>query len=188
MTDPLDTRAVTPDKVGDKPPVIDSAKARVLFGLLAKNASRAMACHAAKIKYTEFKRYMERGERQKDGEYRRFYEEVLWHEAWGEHELLMVIQEDAVKHKNVASARYLLERRYRNRWAQLPTAKAGTMPVLPSPTENVDTEIQLDVQERLARIEALKAIAAERQTKKLANAEPAEPLEVAVVEPPVEEG
>jgi len=108
---------------------------------------------------------------------------VLYYEAAAENILLGVLWEDAVQNKNVGTAKYLLERRFRRRWApRMDTSK--TVPLLQSPAEAQEMAVQLDADERLARIEALKAIAADRQAKRLANAKPVEPLEVAVVEPP----
>lgn len=181
--DPLE---ITPPNLPanvDKPPKIDQAKAKVVFGLLARNASRSVACAGAKFPYAEFKRAMARGERQKEGEYRDFYEAVLYYEAAAENILLGVLWQDAVENKNVSTAKYLLERRFRRRWAPKMDA-TRTMPALQSPAEVQELSVQLDVDERLARIEALKALAADRQSKRLAAAKPAEPLEVAVVEPP----
>lgn len=166
----------------DKPPKIDQGKAKVLFGLLARNAARSVACAGARIPYVEFKRYMARGERQREGEFRDFYEAVLFWEAAAENVLLNVLWEDAVDKKNTASAKYLLERRFRRRWAPN-VDPSRPIQAVPSPTDGHDLSAQLDASERLARIEALRAIASERQAKRLAGAEPLE-LEVAVIDSP----
>lgn len=171
-----------PDLNGE-PPVkaatlkIPEAKQRVLFGLLRRSAPRSTACRAVGLDYTTFRRYMDRGERQKEGEYREFYNNVVFAESMAEYELIGVIHTDAVENKNVASAKYLLERRHRQRWA--PDAGRSTPTPLTALNTPQDAGAALDAEDRLARIEALRVLAMSRSAKRLASAEPAE---VAVVD------
>lgn len=160
-------------------PAIDPLKARILFSLLRAGAPRMPAVRAARIDYTTFKRAMVRGEKQREGEFRTFYDEVLYNEAMSENELVLVLRADAVENKNVSTAKYLLERRRRSRWAvERYGTGNGFAPVADVAAQ--DAGVQLETEERLARIEALKALALQRQTRRLKDAEP---LEIAVVEP-----
>jgi hypothetical protein len=122
---------------------------------------------------------MARGEKQKEGEYREFYDEVMYQEALSETDLVFVLRADAIDNKNVGTAKYLLERRRRSRWAvERHQRDGGLVPVADAASQ--DPNVQLETEERMARIEALKALALSRASRRL---KAAEPLEVVVVEP-----
>lgn len=102
-------------RVGRPSKLTPEVRRRLISAITAGNYYQT-ACQFAGIGYSTFRRWMERGQNAKTGQYREFWEEVTRAEA--EAEARMVAQWQAQIPEDWRAARDFLARRYPERWAQ----------------------------------------------------------------------
>ena len=102
-------------RVGRPSKLTPEVRKRLINAIMAGNYYEP-ACRYAGVDYSTFRKWMQKGEQAKSGQYFEFFEEVKRAEA--EAEARMVAQWQAQVPNDWKAARDFLARRYPERWAQ----------------------------------------------------------------------
>ena len=103
-------------RLGGRPPSIDPRVEECILMALRRGSFPSTAAEAAGVPKQTFSDWMRKGARQRRGIYKEFYERVL--EAMAEGEIRALGKVQAAADRDWKAAAWLLERRFRARWAR----------------------------------------------------------------------